>query len=177
MRSTYWAFRCVAIVGLLLGDTVYLFAHGGGLDSNGGHNDRKNGGYHYHRAPSRPDPIETKPAEEEEPAPTTRKARTSYRTSARTTARTEAPVEPRVVAVNDYASMPHQPISVKEKKPLLPAHFRVKFENGTTKEIVSYERLADRYMFHMTYGGTIGFPREVVAQIDPLDDVATPAGT
>ncbi len=26
-----------------------LFAHPGGLDSKGGHHDRKNGGYHYHR--------------------------------------------------------------------------------------------------------------------------------
>lgn len=26
-------------------------AHGGGLDSNGGHNNRKTGGYHYHRGP------------------------------------------------------------------------------------------------------------------------------
>lgn len=26
-------------------------AHGGGLDSNGCHNDRQNGGYHCHRAP------------------------------------------------------------------------------------------------------------------------------
>lgn len=25
-----------------------LFAHGGRTDSRGGHNDRKNGGYHYH---------------------------------------------------------------------------------------------------------------------------------
>ena len=25
------------------------FAHGGGLDSYGGHNDRKHGGYHFHR--------------------------------------------------------------------------------------------------------------------------------
>lgn len=27
------------------------FGHGGGLDENGGHNDRKNGGYHCHRSP------------------------------------------------------------------------------------------------------------------------------
>lgn len=27
------------------------FGHGGGLDRNGGHNDRKNGGYHCHREP------------------------------------------------------------------------------------------------------------------------------
>ena len=26
-----------------------LFGHGGGLDGSGGHNDRKNGGYHFHR--------------------------------------------------------------------------------------------------------------------------------
>jgi hypothetical protein len=31
-----------------------LHAHGGGLDSNGGHHDRKNGGYHFHRSPSAP---------------------------------------------------------------------------------------------------------------------------
>lgn len=30
---------------------VVTFAHGGGLDANGGHNDRKNGGYHFHRGP------------------------------------------------------------------------------------------------------------------------------
>ena len=28
-----------------------VFAHGGGLDKNGGHNDRKRGGYHCHREP------------------------------------------------------------------------------------------------------------------------------
>lgn len=27
------------------------FAHGGGLDAYGGHNDRKHGGYHVHRGP------------------------------------------------------------------------------------------------------------------------------
>ncbi|BCD97739.1 HNH endonuclease [Marinagarivorans cellulosilyticus] len=34
---------------LILSSTA--FGHGGGLDSNGGHNDRKNGGYHCHREP------------------------------------------------------------------------------------------------------------------------------
>lgn len=42
-----WAFGSV-LVSLL---TVITYAHSGGLDSNGGHNDRKNGGYHYHRSP------------------------------------------------------------------------------------------------------------------------------
>ena len=31
--------------------SVLAYPHSGGLDSNGGHNDRKNGGYHYHRSP------------------------------------------------------------------------------------------------------------------------------
>ena len=37
------------LVGALLATLVQ--AHGGGLDSNGGHNDRKSGGYHFHRGP------------------------------------------------------------------------------------------------------------------------------
>ncbi len=31
--------------------SALLGAHGGGLDSQGGHHDRKNGGYHFHRGP------------------------------------------------------------------------------------------------------------------------------
>lgn len=29
--------------------SIELNAHGGGLDSSGGHHNRKTGGYHYHR--------------------------------------------------------------------------------------------------------------------------------
>jgi len=36
---------------ILLHQPILAFAHGGGLDANGGHHDRKNGGYHCHRAP------------------------------------------------------------------------------------------------------------------------------
>jgi hypothetical protein len=42
--------RGVAILAMLL--PVAAFAHGGGLDANGCHHDRKNGGYHCHRAPA-----------------------------------------------------------------------------------------------------------------------------
>ena len=35
----------------LLTAAALLYAHGGGLDAQGGHNDRKNGGYHFHRGP------------------------------------------------------------------------------------------------------------------------------
>lgn len=36
---------------LLAFTAATAFAHGGGLDSYGCHNDRKNGGYHCHRGP------------------------------------------------------------------------------------------------------------------------------
>lgn len=39
----------LALFGVLT--VASLIAHGGGLDANGGHNDRKNGGYHFHRGP------------------------------------------------------------------------------------------------------------------------------
>lgn len=44
--------RGLAILTLMISAPV--FAHGGGLNAEGCHNDRKNGGYHCHRAPSRP---------------------------------------------------------------------------------------------------------------------------
>lgn len=40
----------VLTFGLFLPEIGY--AHGGGLDSCGGHNDRKRGGYHVHRMPN-----------------------------------------------------------------------------------------------------------------------------
>lgn len=36
----------------LLAAGTAAFAHGGGLDANGCHHDRRNGGYHCHRAPA-----------------------------------------------------------------------------------------------------------------------------
>jgi hypothetical protein len=39
------------ILFLLLVLPTLVWAHGGGLDKNGGHNDRKNAGYHCHRQP------------------------------------------------------------------------------------------------------------------------------
>ncbi len=38
----------VAIIALSLFSPALLWGHSGGIDSNGGHNDTANGGYHYH---------------------------------------------------------------------------------------------------------------------------------
>ncbi len=40
------------VLALVFGITGKGQAHGGGLDKHGCHNDRKNGGYHCHRAPT-----------------------------------------------------------------------------------------------------------------------------
>jgi hypothetical protein len=45
-----------ALLAIVVGSIrpVPLIAHGGGLDANGCHYDRKNGGYHCHRSPAAP---------------------------------------------------------------------------------------------------------------------------
>lgn len=45
--------RIAVIVGIALtvAAPVFVFGHGGGLDSYGCHHDRKRGGYHCHRGP------------------------------------------------------------------------------------------------------------------------------
>ncbi len=52
---------------LIFGVTISsLLGHGGGLDKNGEHNDRKNGGYHYHRG-SKAGKADLKPKEKANP--------------------------------------------------------------------------------------------------------------
>jgi len=58
----------IASIALTLGSALVL-AHSGGLDSNGGHNDRKNGGYHYHRKKADPPQQATEPVGREIPSP------------------------------------------------------------------------------------------------------------
>jgi hypothetical protein len=51
-------------VALVIGTPGQLTAHPGGLNAEGCHNDRKNGGYHCHRAPTRqatPAPSRSRP--------------------------------------------------------------------------------------------------------------------
>lgn len=43
--------KLVLSLSVVLTTATLVFAHGGGVDSNGGHNDRKNGRYHFHRGP------------------------------------------------------------------------------------------------------------------------------
>lgn len=44
--------KSIAFFALLIFAATALFSHSGGLDSNGGHWDRKSGTYHYHRSPN-----------------------------------------------------------------------------------------------------------------------------
>ena len=60
---------CVALATAALLLPANAFGHGGGLDSQGGHYDRKRGTYHYHRRVTQPrtvtlPPAQTKPAVE-----------------------------------------------------------------------------------------------------------------
>lgn len=59
MRNTK---RLPAWPALLMFFPAHLAAHGGGLDANGCHHDRKNGGYHCHRSPSYVTPESTVPS-------------------------------------------------------------------------------------------------------------------
>ena len=79
-----------AAVRLLL--VAGLIVHPGGLDSKGGHHDRRSGTYHYHSSPASAPAI---------PPPTLglsveATVKEAYRREARTTARTETRVEARV---------------------------------------------------------------------------------
>jgi hypothetical protein len=51
LRTLRNGFRILTAAALAGAVSLSLSAHPGGLDANGGHNDRKNGGYHYHRTP------------------------------------------------------------------------------------------------------------------------------
>lgn len=63
MKATVFLLSTFAVLGAT--------AHPGGLDANGGHNDRKNGGYHYHRSPPSASPssstIQVRPSQINQP--------------------------------------------------------------------------------------------------------------
>ncbi len=85
---------------LALAVPAVVWAHGGGVDSYGGHNDRKNGGYHFHRGPLSGQSFPSKtsalaalrrhqeagrtsnPAEPEDPAKVIRRASTAKKVDA-----------------------------------------------------------------------------------------------
>jgi hypothetical protein len=74
----------IATIMILMSSVCW--AHPGRTDSSGGHNDRRNGGYHYHNEEPSTQPVEILPAIRQSafiPVP-----RTSARTTARSTART-----------------------------------------------------------------------------------------
>lgn len=69
-----WVHLALLVATGLGGDVL---AHGGGLDSNGGHNNRKTGGYHCHRCPcgcAKPAPPPKQTREKATPTATPTKA-------------------------------------------------------------------------------------------------------
>lgn len=48
--------RTIVGIAIALGVSASAWAHPGGLNAQGCHNDRKNGGYHCHRAPTETPP-------------------------------------------------------------------------------------------------------------------------
>ncbi len=76
--------------------STFSFAHSGGLDANGGHHDRKNGGYHYHGGgPSSSYSPSIRLAPRYEPRTD---VNTSSRSESRRSPRVEAKPEPRSAA-------------------------------------------------------------------------------
>lgn len=68
------------------------WAHGGGLDKNGCHHDRKNGGYHCHRSPAAPRPQTYAPPAANSYIPSTRSSGWAYRNCDEARAAGAAPV-------------------------------------------------------------------------------------
>lgn len=75
--------KCIGIVVVFVSAIVVadVGAHSGRLDANGGHHDRKRGGYHYHRSPQNSSSSYLSPRIE---------PRTSYRSEKASSARTES---------------------------------------------------------------------------------------
>ncbi len=48
--SNKYVSKTVLVIFILLFSDVFVFGHSGRTDRNGGHHDRKNGGYHYHNS-------------------------------------------------------------------------------------------------------------------------------
>jgi hypothetical protein len=93
---------------------VQLLMHPGGLDSSGGHHDRRNGGYHYHASHSAGPPINVAAQE----AFLAAARAESVRREARTTARLEAREAARLVARQadeDDPQLPAKPIINKNE--------------------------------------------------------------
>lgn len=174
MGRHFWSTALSCAVTAVLG-SEFAEAHPGRTDSSGGHHDRKSGGYHYHGGAS----SSSSSARHTSESGSAASVRTTYRSAARTEYRAEPNYSYRTLAIRDYATPvipkeePRKPVATVVVHPQLEAHFRFHFTNGTTKDVASYDEFADRYMLHLTYGGSIGFPKDVVVRIEPLTPVAT----
>ena len=130
------------------------FAHSGGLDSSGGHHDRKNGGYHYHSSSAR---AYTPPAALPAflpPAP---------RRSARTTARMSARVEARQQK-EEFAET--KPVEKATDPPKFIFHHRA-FE---PYEVIDFDDNEEYWHSLLTKRFRVNLRKTDIVRIEPVDD-------
>lgn len=139
-----------------------LFAHGGGLDRNGGHMDHKTGTYHYHGGPAMPSPSSGLMSSgsswrgftDSDPSGNQRRARTEAKKKSEIATKAEKPIKPKptrgdtVYRFHDIDLGPYQVTSFDDNKAnwkcLLASGFRV---NLAKERIIRIEAVVDPFDF------------------------------
>ena len=139
---------------------VLATGHGGGLDSNGGHYNRRTGEYHTHRSPSirvtRPDPTPstvTKPDRDTSISNlSSGAANRPPRTKARTAARTSVPIVAR--------------LSPPEPPQLTEPRFTAMMVYGKEKPLADFKIVEEDYLLIWPSGGTGKYPKAMIQYIE-----------
>lgn len=132
-------------------------AHSGGLDSSGGHHDRKNGGYHYHSSSAR---AYTPPAALPAflpPAP-----RTSARTTARMSARVEARQQREELAQAEKVK--------RVEKAIDPPRFIFHHTAFEPYEVVDFDDNEEYWQSLLTKRFRVNLRKTDIVRIEPVDD-------
>ena len=140
---------------------AYASAHGGGLDSSGGHHDRKNGGYHYHR--SSPSASVAPLSFPRAFAPV---ARVAPRMTARSSARTSSP------SGRYQRPAPKETDAGIAKKAVPESDPRFIFHHAETHpyQVVSFADNKEAWRALLTKGWHVRLAKDEIIRIEPVDD-------